>query len=203
MLLRNYDNIMTARQKIINTTGTIVSTDTTRFGDGHINACKISDGTKIPICASTNWSYNPLEYFVESETDYKISYGGSVLFCGGGNTAVAYDDIQLESPFSESQVSFEINSSKIEEQYDEVSDSWIFNYTITLIAKESIEINEMGVKSLVYTSNNLTDLCLVYRKVFDNTVEVPKDASFVLAFTKTVSANPNKPAKYDAAIGLV
>ena len=52
MLLRNYDNIMTARQIIIIKQG-YISTDTEKFEDGHLNATDLYGNKNVLYSFST------------------------------------------------------------------------------------------------------------------------------------------------------
>lgn len=200
MLLRNYDNIMAARQIIIIKQG-YISTDTEKFEDGHLNVTDLY-GNKNVLYSSSSWGFLPFQCFTETPMNSftELRNGGTSLICGGGDTPVSYDDSKLSSPFSSSEMSYTVGSAKVEKEYKD--GAWISTYSrvITALGSERT-IREIGVVTEHYTSNNSLSSCLVYRKVLDNEIVVPENGSVVLTFTTTVSANPNKPS-YDATASL-
>lgn len=209
MLLRNYDNLMLVRMTPPPNLSykDIVSTDKDIFGDGHINA-KTTGGSIVQLSADyMYWRYNPFQNFVESVSNNAYStYAASSLICGGGDTAVTYDDYKLDVPFTTTQMSDVTGSQKLTRTYNEDDNSWTFTYCRTLFAKTDLTIKEIGIITQSYPQydkSNSTQIHLIYRKVLETPVEVPANANFVLSFTMTVSANPNKPADYNASATLV
>ena len=211
MILRNYDNIMTARRLTVYNYGVKLSTDTEHFTDGHINV-KGFDGVMENIWnGSTGGGLLPLSAFKEyaNQKDNSLSNGVSNLVCGGGNTdvngnvGVSYDDYELAEIFSTLQVEYIPGSSKCEKVYN-ADGSWTSTYSriMTNISGEMLTVKEIGVFSGFPFNSSSFDSCLTYRKVLDTPIEVPAGANFVLSFTTTVSANPNKPADYDASASV-
>lgn len=202
MLLRNYDNIMAARQTII-TKPEYISTDTEKFEDGHLNVTSIY-GSKNALYSASSWGFLPFQYFMETPMNSfsgMLSGGGTSLVCGGGDAPVSYDDSKLSSPFSSSEMSYTVGSAKVEKEYKD--GTWTSTYTrvVTALGGERT-IREIGAVTQYYTSNNSVSYCFVYRKVLENEIVVPENGSVVLTFTTTVSANPNKPVSYDATASL-
>ena len=197
MLLRNYDNIMLARM-CPNNTSEAPGTTNDVFGDGKINV-KYLDGKIYTLQGSYNyWCYNPFNNFSEMSVNDYSSSGSSNLICGSGFTPEHYDDYKLESGFTSNQVKRVSGVHKLETPiYDETTDTWTFTYTRNFLANEDITVREIGVLSSVYKSGG-SNACLVYRKVLETPLEVKAGNQFTLTFTATLSANPNKPADYDA-----
>lgn len=212
MLLRNYDNIMTAKRLTIYGKDTTISTDTKVFGDGHINVKQDYNGSIKDIYISTKWSILPLSSFAEYANDYNtgMEFGVSNLVCGGGNTdvngnvGVNYDDYDLAETFTSSQVGLVPSSSKEEKVYNN-DGSWTSTYSRMMVnlTDDVLTVKEIGVVCGFYYSSSGRSNCLVYRKVLDTPIEVPAGANFILSFTTTVSANPNKPADYEATASVV
>lgn len=204
MLLRNYDNIMLARMcPNIGTSLSVSIADS--FGDGKINVKDNSGVIKTIYPNNSTWCYDPFSYFTEnSNTCTSLNAGYSNLICGSGSTPEHYDDYNLESLFTDSQISRVSNVHKIETAlYDESTKSWTFTYTRNFLAKENITVREIGVNSGFYYSGGSYKTCLVYRKVLETPLEVAAGNQFTLTFTATLSANPNKPANYDAGAAVV
>jgi hypothetical protein len=205
MLLRNYDNMMTAKKISSRASGSA-----TVFGDGHLTAKDLLESVYNIHSPCSDWAYLPLAYFhYNFDIDSKDgAYGYSNLICGSGNTSETYDDYKLASPFTSTQVSKIGQATFVTDThtYNENDGTWTHTVTKTYIANESITIREIGVTSGFYYKNgNYHGAALVYRKVLDTPIEVSAGATFVLSFTATVSANPNnpnKPADYDASVSV-
>jgi hypothetical protein len=198
MILRNYDNIMTmlSRPAIgLN----YVGTDNTVFGDGHLNAKSYNNGAIInPYCEGL---VTPFKKFSEAEVN--VYTGSSNLICGAGDTPVTYDDYKLDVAFTTDQVKVLSKFHKeLEPIYNESDNSWTFTYTKTFTAKEDIVVKEIGVTSGFYYNSSNQNGALIFRKVLDTPIEVPANANFTLSFTITKSANPNKPANYEATASV-
>lgn len=203
MLLRNYDNLMVAKCMPVSSTSKIISTDTDVFGDGHLNVLS-SSNIKRAINFNTGWRYTPCSYFTDSfiNTSGSLSEGMSGLVCGNGDTPVTYDDYALELPFTASQVGYVSGAHKTEMVYNESDNSWTTTYTRPLAAITDIVVKEIGVYTGFYYGSSY-DKALVYRKVLDTPIEVTAGSNFILTFTTVMSANPNKPADYDASAAIV
>lgn len=202
MLLRNYDNIMTAFRitNFLSNTAMSIQTDTEVFGDGHINVAK---GTSIfGIYFKNNARYVPFSWFGEKENKDSgaTSYGESVLIVGSGDKTESYDDTELAEIISSDKLGQVTGSSSFENTYDENLGVWISTYKRSFVAKEKMTIREIGVIYGMNVASASVGVSLVYRKVLDIPVEVESGASFVVSFTQTISANPNKPADYDASV---
>ena len=106
MLLRNYDNVMVARQLPQTTVNTTVSTDTTLFEDSQLNVKTVSNSLQ-PIYFNSYHNCLPLELFEGKTTlaDCGNTYqrAKSMLIIGEGDTDVTYDDYTLAKPFTNSQ----------------------------------------------------------------------------------------------------
>lgn len=200
MLLRNYDNIITAKKRMLNSQG-YASTDKTTFGDGHINM-KTPNGSIQDIYICDYNYFEPFSVFLTTDvSNYGYNRGYSNLMCGGGNTPVTYDDYKLDAVFTSTQVTYASGDHRTGEPvYDETDNSWTFTYSRTFKANEAITVKEIGVGYNFHYSSSSTAGSLLYRKVLDTPIEVPANANFVLSFTTKVYANPNKPANYDASV---
>lgn len=197
MLLRNYDNIMLARMCPNNTSETPATTDDV-FGDGKINVKDISGNIKGLQGSHYYWYNNPFNYFTENRSNDCGGSGYSNLICGSGSTSEHYDDYKLETPFTNSQISSVSGVHKIKTPvYDETTGSWTFTYTRNFLANEDITVMEIGVLSSIFSGGGYYT-ALTYRKVLETPLEVKAGNQFTLTFTATLSANPNKPADYDA-----
>lgn len=203
MILRNYDNVITAlklRTLASERAGSVISTDITTFGDGYLNVKCVSG--EVGRIYST--AISPLCGFSSNEeNDAATSNGYSNLVIGGSDTAVSYDDYCLGEQFTSSQVTA-INNGKITESkvFDAVTNTFKTTYTRSYLANEDITIKEIGVKSGVNYTSSKTYTCLMYREVLDTPIEVPKNATVTLTFTIIESANPNKPADYVATASV-
>jgi hypothetical protein len=202
MLLRNYDNIIAARQ-MPRIQDQSIATDKKVFGDEHINVVRINSNPDQPSLSEIYPNgFLPFSLFSEAGPD-KNPYGGqSSLIWGEGNAEESYDDWKLDMRFSSSQMSYVPGSSKITQKYED--GKWIITYSriVTAIGEERT-IREIGVVHSFSTSYNSTDACLVYRKVLDTEVFVPANGNAILTFTMTINANPNKPAQYEASASLL
>ena len=206
MILRNYDNIMLARTcPNIGLSFPVSTADS--FGDGKINVKDNSGVIRIIYPNNSAWCYDPFSYFTEyRNTDTSLDAGYSNLICGSGSTPEHYDDYNLESLFTDSQISRVSGVHKIETAlYDESTKSWTFTYTRNFLATEDITVREIGVNSGFYytSSSSRRTSCLVYRKVLETPLVVTAGNQFSLTFTTVISANPNKPANYDASAAVV
>jgi hypothetical protein len=207
MILRNYDNIMAAKKCHSTSTGTA-----TEFGDGYLTA-KVYIGDVHNIYANHHgWVHLPLSHILHSASINQnastsiSSIGSSNIICGSGNTDVSYDDYKLASGFTSKQVTKPSDETGVTEtiNYDENEKVWIHTVNKRYTANENITISEIGIISDFAYSNSSSAFksALVYRKVLDTPIEVPAGANFILSLTTTVSANPNKPADYDATAAV-
>lgn len=208
MLLRNYDNIMTAH-RLTNfvkgeTTNAKLATDTDVFGDGHINT-KNTNGKIENYSMHGNNTFLPFYSFIEVDNaSTSTNHYRSRIIVGSGNKPVSYDDYCLDTMFQSGETGFASNSSKVEKTYDEALGAWKNTYkrTFTNTSNEEITVREIGVIYDHYHNANYGTSSLVYRKVIDP-ITVEADANFVVSFTQIISANPNKPADYDASAAIV
>lgn len=199
MILRNYDNIMAAKQLGV-ISSSLMSTDTTAFGNGHINT-KNSSGVICPIYNEDDWYNLSFARIVEAENSYKVdgSYNSHII-CGSGSNAETYDDYQLASIFATTQVTPVSNSLKEERVYND-DGTWTKTYSVTFanLSGEELKVREIGVVAAAPASyNDGAAGRLVYRKVLDRDISVPANANFILSFAITLSANPS----YDATANV-
>ena len=206
MLLRNYDNFMTLIS-LGNLTG-VDAGDKTSFDDEHLCIKGWNSNTLYTVRINTsNGTFSPFQMFSYSTgSGSAVFYSGptncSTLVAGSGDTPVTYDDNDLANVFTPSQVQ-KISCSAGDAIYNPTDKTWEKTHTCTCLAKEDLIIREVGVTHSFYCTYNSVTIALVYRKVLDTPIEVPVNANFVLSFTTKVSANPNKPADYDANAVLV
>jgi hypothetical protein len=203
MFLRNYDNICTARS-LISADNKILSTDTTTFGDGHLNAKDIT-GTICAIYNSSNAYYNPLNHMNGYANDnIKLSYASSNLVIGGGDTPVTYDDYALVSKFASSQVQYVRHQTVQNTTFLEDQVMYETKYQKVFMALEEITVKEIGIEygSLRDSAANAYNTTLVYREVLDNPIVVPANTNFIITLTQRLGTNPNKPADYVATASV-
>lgn len=198
MKLRNYDNVVTARQLCQIASKSLSGEKHTSFEDGHLTAKSVS-GTVLKIHNSYSNSYENYQAGVF----YDSQSGATGLVCGSGNTPVNYDDYKLDAQFGSSKVTY-ITSSLGDVIYDESTNTFSRTFTKTFMANSDITIREIGFISSVpaINSNNSKGSysVLTYRKVLEEPVEVVANSNFQLQFTTTVSACSNKPADYDVSV---
>lgn len=217
MLLRNYDNIMTVRQLCSHNIN--LGDSSSAYGDGNL-CVKNSSGTLrqlsstfITSCQGTYWGFNPFVHFYENANSFadlpgtsNTRIGECTLVCGSDNTPVMYDDYKLGSQFTNTQVSRIVKNNYESPIYNSNTNTWSSTYSTTVLANEPIIIKEIGIYTSVQydcsSTKYLDKGILIYRKVLDTPIEVPAGTNFVLSFTTTVSANPNKPADYDATVSV-
>jgi hypothetical protein len=184
-----------------------LSTDTNVFGDGHINVKNVR-GTIEGIYSHKEWKYLPLSYFHETDIALEYTYGEglSALTAGASDTPVSCDDYTLATPFTTNDA-IQISGSAVlgDYTYDESSNTFSRTYQRAFMAKKDIVIKEIGITTRAYKASNgaWNYPVLIYRKVLDAPIEVPANANFILSFSTTISANPNKPADYNASAALV
>ena len=203
MLLRNYDNFITAitsLNSLINYQSSVLSSYVDVFGDGHINVKNMA-GKITQIRAGQNaQSVAPLSNFGENDNGTNAGTNQSSLIVGGGTKEVSYDDYCLDNQFTTSQVTYVSNTQTKSRVYDETENAWVSTYKRIMTAKEDITITEIGVKHFYYEQYSNT--MLVYRELLETPIEVPANANFVLTFIQKIYANPNKPADYVATASV-
>ncbi len=210
MILRNYDNIMLAIRMPVSYFNTNLSTDTTTFGDGHINV-KLSNETLAPIYPrNSSTQYVPFDYFNESPNIDTIGWAEyyNNLICGSGDTPVTYDDYKLSSIFNQNQMVVVLGShASTTPVYNDADGSWSVTYTRLFKnnTSETLTVREIGVMSPFRNGSSTSAIAgaLTFRKVLETAIDVPANGYVELSFTTTVSANPNKPADYVASASVV
>lgn len=202
MILRNYDNLMVA-QRIATVDSSEVLGGFTSFGDESLTFRDMS-GSVYPF--RPFYQYNqPFNNFYKMDTWSSFNNRGQTYITAGkGSTPVTYDDYKLEEILTSDDAQ-KVNQNVSELVYDKETKSWSRTYNCVCVAKRDITIREVGIYFPVdYTSNGSSaKTVLLYRKVLDDDIVVPANASFILSFTTTVSANPNKPADYVASANVV
>lgn len=193
MILRNYDNIVTAIK-----TNFTRDIDTSAFGDGYLSVgigdsvfpiYNYSNGTKIPFL---NWTG-------ATSSNYSGFYFGS------GTTAPTYDDTSMESQYTYG-THFSLVSSSLTQTTVYNEETQCFEKTTKQIftAITDLTINEIGVRSLFYKNGSSSgDLyALVFREVLETPISVPEGANFIVTFKQNIPANPNKPTDYTATASV-
>ncbi len=199
MNLRNYDNVMAAKQLFAYYKECISTGEHTNFADGHLTI-KNTGANIFRI-------YNGTDYteYMRQPFYYDSTYVNEGLICGSGDSAVAYDDYKLSVPFTDddcSHVSFALS----ETTYDEATNTFKRTLKRIFAAKKDLVIKEIGFVTKVPGASSQTaskgsdQSCLMYRKVLDEPIIVQANSNFELTFTTVVSACANKPAEYDASV---
>lgn len=202
MLLRNYDNLMVA-QRIATIDSSEILSGFTSFGDESLTFKDMS-GNVYPF-RTFYQSNQPFNNFYKMDTWSSINQRGQTYITAGqGSTPVTYDDYKLEKILTSDDAQ-KVSHSVSELVYDQETKTWSRTYNYVCLAKKDITIREIGIYFPVdYTSNgSSTKATLLYRKVLDNDIVVPTNASFILSFTTKVSAYPNKPDDYVASASVV
>ena len=191
MLLRNYDNIMVNFNLIGSSTGT---PNAYQSFNGDSLKITTTNGTVSDYNSSNDTA--PFLYFRTSSANTVNgvgSWGVSNLVCGNDSNPTTYDSYTIENPSNAIPVSQAFDDVV----YDEAAKTYSRTYRKVYMANEDLVINCIGIVYSIYSQG-----VLIYRKTLDAPIEVPANANFVLSFTTTVSANPNKPADYDATASV-
>ena len=193
MNLRNYDNIMAAKQLVAKNNSYISQGEHTNFGDGHLT------------CKDKNANIRKISYFCGSSSYEGMrlpfsdsGYIGTGLICGSGDTPVTYDDYKLAAELTNNEISF-VSSAYSDTIYDEATNSFKRTVKKIFAAKQDLIIKEIGFSSGIYSGGSQYET-LMFRKVLDTPISVQANSNFELTFTTTVSACANKPVDYDASI---
>lgn len=200
MNLRNYDNVMAAKQLVMVSGECISKGEHTNFNDGHLTVKTTS--------ASIRRIYNDGSYS-DFSSPFSCDVGSVVggLTCGQGDSAVTYDDYKLNIPVTDSDCSH-VSHTISDTTYDASTNTFKRTLTRIFAAKKDLVIKEIGfitgitsdTSQTASTSNVYPSSCLMYRKVLDAPISVQANSNFELTFTTTVSACANKPANYDASV---
>lgn len=199
MNLRNYDNIMAAKQLVANYKGCISTGEHTNFGDGHLT---------VKDTSASIWRiYNGTSYveYMRQPFYFDNNSVGMGLTCGSGDSVVTYDDYKLNIPVTDSDCSH-VSFTLSETTYDEATNTFKRTYKRIFAAKKDFVIKEIGFVTYVPCSSSQTNSegsdrsCLMYRKVLDEPISVEANSNFELTFTTVVSACANKPAVYEASV---
>ena len=197
MLLRNYDNIMVGRS--LPRMGNKQLNYGTAFGDGSLICDNVS--TKIGNQCAYVGERSPFDFNNDTVSNILTSrsQGDSILIASSDDEEVTYDTVHI-TPIS----GFTYIRHAVDDLvYDEVTNTYSRTYRKVLGAGDSdIVINSIGV---LYYCNGGTGWAdpLIYKKKLDQPVNVPANSNVELSFTTKVSANPNKPANYDASAVVV
>lgn len=202
-ILRNYDNYMAAiNLGIISTATSSVSqaTDVKTFGDGHINITN-TWGSLVNFGYSSQNRIPPFSLWTnEGNKDANLNASQRTnLICGNGTKEESYDDYGISLISNLTPITHQVKGRI----YDADTKTWSVVYEKTFNTLNDITITEIGAVYNGYNTNGGGLGVLVYRKLLDEPIEVPAGANFILSFTTKVSANPNKPAAYDASAAVV
>jgi hypothetical protein len=174
MLLRNYYNLLA-----LLTMG-VTSTDTSTFGDGHLNLKRASNGSLNDTSFSTPVSYSSLGRLPTTAIGYDNLIGGGSILLGSGNTAVTFDDYALASIISSGWT----KGTPIvgTPAYNSETKKWTntISFVCTNTSGSTMTIREVGIGNGPFSSNSTV---LVYREVLATPVEIENGAS------KTITLN--------------
>lgn len=183
MVLRNLDNLSTAFS--IGKRDNEFGTDTSTFGDGHLNIKDITGTIYKPYTHSQMvvvWN----SYL--NSTDPK--YG---LVLGTGDTPVSYDDFKITVANN--------LTAQAHAWSTPVYENGKIKTTITRVFVSSVEqtIKEIGFYSDIWGSNTYKQLC-IYREVLETPIVVPANGSIEVTITLYASTNPNEPVQVSTNI---
>lgn len=210
MLLRNYDNLIAMQS--LPKTGVTTITDTNVFGDGHLNLKDLSGNIKSNYYGSSsvwenhwlpfqNMGHNSGSSIINTNNYHRETN----IITGSGDTEVSYDDFNLASPFSSTQVNNAPTGVTIGAlTYNSDTESWERTITVTILALQDIEVKEIGAITGAKTGSETSGTynVLVWREVLDEPVSVSADGTFKVSLTISIAANANKPADYHATVSV-
>ena len=197
MYLRNYDNVMVAKNLCSYSKQCISQGEHTNFGDGHL--------TVKTTGAQIYRIFGGASDCLRQVFDMSSYYVGEGLTFGSGDTPVAYDDYALSVPATDSVCSH-VSYSLSDTTYDEATDTFKRTMKRIFAAKQDLVIKEIGWVTRISGSSSQTVSsgseygCLVYRKVLDEPISVEANSNFELTFTTVVSSCANKPTEYEASV---
>lgn len=161
---RNFYNLIASQMLSVN------STDSSTFGDGHIN-WKDHDGTLRGVSSYAQSLYSSNPYQGSSDDD---DYG---IVVGTGSTAESFEDYQMDSLIAAGDGAGELNYSESPEPtfawdsgartFDIVHRRYMANNS-----GGSITIAEIGLKARVYYSSGQTNYALMARDVLGSSVAI-------------------------------
>lgn len=194
MNLRNYDNVMAAKQLVAEYSSSrdISQGEHTNFGDGHLTFKDVNANIKkITYYCGSHYEGMRLPFSDSSS----VSTG---LICGSGDTPVTYDDYKLATELTSNEISF-VSINYSDTTYDEATNSFKRTVKKIFAAKKDLTIKEIGFANYVYNGSGQY-ITLLYRKVLDEPISVQANSNFELTLTTVVSACANKPTEYEASV---
>jgi hypothetical protein len=202
MLLRNYDNIMTAiRYPLATSSSSTTITDKDVFGDGHLNFKDINNKLQT-IYINRPTGTVPLNCFnanAASNGAYGSSINNTVIWCGRGSKDVSYDDYKLESAFTINTDIVHSTLSISTPVYNTDDNCWIYQVKRSFQAMADIEVCEIGMLFPFNYQSGYSTACLIYRDTI-TPKSVAKDSYFTISITLSYSANPNDPVRVSANV---
>lgn len=193
MFLRNYDNLMVAlNTPSVTKNGKVASTDTKIFGDGYLNF-KDTSGSIHTIGMSSKNVLSPLLYYIENNPNDYYSGSGNIII-GNGSSSVTYDDYQLHTLISTSDISTVTNGTTIERNYDDATGEWTSIVKKVYCALKDTTVTEIGISTGCYYDGTYTSAVLIFRELLETPVEVPANSNVVISFAFKMNGNPNNPA---------
>ena len=202
MNLRNYDNIMAAKQLCVLEGRCISTGEHTNFADGHLTVKTMS---ATPNIYRIYHAWGNADYGIHNPFSLNNNDITRGLICGSGDTPVSYDDYRLDATFTADDISH-VSWSVSDTVYDKATNTFTRTAKRIFAAKKDLVIREIGFSSNVpgnasQTGTSASNVaCLTYRKILDEPVSVKANSNFELTFTTVVSACANKPAEYDAGV---
>ena len=175
MLLRNYYNWLAML------TMGVTNTDTSTFGDGHLNTKQRSGAVKrfqvgfSMVCVGIGFPFGEV-------IDGSATTSYSAIIIGSGDTVVTFDDYNLASIISSGWT----KGTPVvgTPAYNAETKKWTntISFLCTNTSGSTMTIKEVGIVAPIYSYNG-TDSSLIYREVLATPVEIANSA------TKTITLN--------------
>jgi hypothetical protein len=186
MLLRNYDNIMSA-------IGLVGHSDQLKLGaEFGANNLNIKD---INGAIHNTPNRAPFSSFAGSNNEKVYNADGpATLICSSNLDEPNYNDYTMTNLCNVKYVTHYYTSFE-EITLDSGKKAWKRSYKILYSANTDIELGSIGVVSHHYIGNYRHILVYKEKLPITETLKIPQYTNFELSFTTIVTQNPNEPPK--------
>lgn len=202
MLLRNYDNIMSAQGLLGSYPRNIIGSE---FGPNNLTLKK-TDGTVTPVFYGA-----PFREPATNDNNGNPGRNQFSLCCSSDNNEPNYNDYILANRCSAKYITHyyetfqENNKNIIEIDLDNGQKGWKKTYKKLYSANEDIQVGKIGVIVNLYDGNYspYDHYILVYEEKLPEVLDIRKYTNFELSFTTIVSENPNEPITYQTEVTIL
>jgi hypothetical protein len=211
MFLRNYDNLITVQNLFFTKADIIPEEETGSFGEGTL-FLKDIEGVSCRQKRS-DYAYSPFQGFRDSTSleDFleKTYYSGdNYLWCGDGEENPHYDDYHLGNSFTRDQLSSITGSDAFEYLYNQEENSITCNYTRTFMAKEKIDVREIGLffnydyAILPGETSSRPRNFLLFKDKLPEIIDLNVGDFFKITVSIIMYTNPHRPIDYTEQVNL-